>query len=189
MRNKRGQFFELYLVIFTIFLCSMVIYLSVGQKSDEKSSLVSPNEVSYMKYGIELYEFREKKLIKESLGEVPGEFTFGTEEFIFEFRRIFLEKFNREDESINYFIKRDLTVDGRKYDEIPDNFEEEVLYPTNGINFEDGKIIFSRGKVGKMVKMSARDKKDKINFPVTLFHEFDRTYSIDSNFDIEEIER
>ncbi len=188
MRNKKGQFFELYLVIFTLFLCVTVIYLSIGQKADEKSSLVSPNEVSYTKYGIELYEFREKELIKEALEEVPGELEFDSSEFRMEFRKIFLEKFNEPDESVNYFIRKDLAVNGQKLDVIPDNFVDGVLYPASGIYSEGDAFIFSRGKVGKVVEMKARNSKDKINFQVTMFYEFDRKYKIDSNFNIEVVD-
>jgi hypothetical protein len=183
MKNKRGQFFALFLVVITLFLCGSVILLYGIQQGNAESSLVSPKVVLEVRDSLEVFEMREKELIEESLVGIEEEFC--SDEFLVEFRNKFLDGVSVE---MKDFIFEDLTLGGIDvFDEDKsDDFIRDVVYPEVGI-CNDGNFIFSRAKIGKS-KYLKGEEVVKINFPVNFNYEFDREYLItfvDGEFDVE----
>ena len=64
--DKKAQFFGLYLVFITLFLCGVVISLYHVQQKNALNSLVSRRAVLEVQDGLELFEMREVSLIKDS---------------------------------------------------------------------------------------------------------------------------
>ena len=180
MKNKSGQFFGLYLVFITLFLCGVVIGLYYIQQTSALNSLVSPTVVLEVRDGLELFEMREINLIRDSLVEANKTEVFGTDDFIEEFREIFISGVLAED-GMTEFIFDNLTLKGQSVEDDARlksrNFFENGLYLEGLTKFENGKLIFERGVVGKEMHLKADDRV-KINFPVKFSFEFGREYLI-----------
>ena len=176
MRNNRGQIFALVLVGITLFLCGVVVMLYVVQQGNSDNSLVSPRSVLEMRDDLEIFEIREKALVKSLVKDVSGDF--GSDEFIEEFRDKFLDGVI-ENEKMSEFIFSDLFFNGRDYEDearvLGREFLDVNLY-SDMVNV-DGELVFSRNKIGKRVLLKASDE-SKINFPVWLEFEFARDYSV-----------
>ena len=176
MRNKRGVFMAIYLVVLTLFLCGVVIFLYNIEQKNSLNSLVSPKVVMDIEDGLEVYEMREVALIEESVGLASG--TFPEKAFRDSFRSGFLTRV-KNDLRMKEFIFRNLTVgdvlvrEGDKVDLLFDN----TLYPESGMREEGGKLIIERASIGKRLVLNAEDKK-KINFPVDFAFEFEKEYLI-----------
>ena len=155
--NKRGQFFSLYLVALTLFMCAIVIWMYVIGQDNTKSSLVSPAGVLSVRDGLEVFEMREVELIKSSFGKD-----------VEKFRENF---FSGMGEEMKEFIKEDVDKAG------VDGFFENVLYPESLTYVEGDKLYFGRAKVVKqsMLKPLVRTKN---YFPVDFVFEFERNYLI-----------
>ena len=183
LRSKGAQFFGLYLVFITLFLCGVVIGLYHVQQKNAFSSLVSPKAVLEVRDGLELFEIRETRLMGDSLVEANEIEVFGNGDFVKEFRRIFIEGIFAEEDMIE-FIFSDLTLKGQGFEDearLRDrNFIENGLYSEGLTDFEDGILIFGRGIIGKGIYLKATDK-DKISFPVDFSFEFGREYLISFN--------
>lgn len=178
--NKEGQFFGLYLVFITLFLCGVVVGVYHVQQGNALNSLVSPRTVLEVRDGLEVFEMREVDLIRESLVEVDKVEVFGTQDFVEEFRRIFIEGVLADDD-MTEFIFSNLTLKGQNVEDDARlksrNFFENGLYSEGLTSFEDGKFIFVRGIIGKGMYLKATDRY-KINFPVGFSFEFGRKYLI-----------
>jgi len=70
------------------------------------------------------------------------------------------------------FNGRDFEDDARREGR---NFLDVNLY--SDFEYEGGKLVFSRNKMGKKISLTAQDK-SKINFPVDFVYEFARYYSV-----------
>jgi len=193
MEDKKGALWGIYFVFITIFFCLMVVGFYYVQEDNTDSSLVSPRAVLKIQDNLELYEMEESKFIKESLQEVDAKF--GTDEFIGEFREIFLGKISSDYSYSSRidFIFEDLTLNGidieveAKAQKI--DFFKNILYPEEKSRFEDGKFVIERAKVGKSFLLTA-DENTKINFPVEFSYEFGKEYLIsfeNDEFIVEEI--
>ncbi|MFH1238431.1 MAG: hypothetical protein ABIH79_02745 [archaeon] len=180
MKNKRAQFFGLYLVFITLLLCGIVMGLYHIQQKNAFSSLVSPKEVLEVRDDLEIFEIREVSLIRGSLVEASKTEVFGTENFREEFRRIFIEGI-LVDEGMKEFIFSNLTLKGKSFEEDArlksKDFFENGLYLESLTKFENGKLIFGRGIIGKDMYLKATDK-DRISFPVDFSFEFSKAYLI-----------
>jgi len=190
MKNKQAQFFGLYLVFITLLLCGIVMGLYHIQQKNAFSSLISPREVLEVQDDLELFEMREEILISNSLIEVNKVKVFGTEDFTEEFRKVFIEGILIDD-YMTEFIFSNLTLKGRSFEEDArlksKDFLENVLYSESLTKFENGKLGFGRGIIGKEIYLKATDK-DRISFPVGFSFEFSRKYLIsfsDGDFEVE----
>ncbi len=173
MKSKRAQVFSLMLVFITLFMCFSSVYVYTIQQENAESSLVSPLVVLEVRDNLEVFEMREKELIEKSLEETNEKF--GSDDFLDKFRDNFLEGLDGEMET---FILGNLTLDGKVLDssEFDENsFFRNVLY--SDVESQDGKLVFSRNKIGKSISLSASDKIE-INFPVNFLFEFEREYLI-----------
>jgi len=73
MKNRRGFFMALYLVMLTLFMCGIVLMSSFLHQEDLSVSLVSPMIALKVQDDLELFEMREKELILSSLEDVEFE--------------------------------------------------------------------------------------------------------------------
>lgn len=180
MRNNCAQFFGLYLVFITLFLCGVVIGLYYIQQGNALNSLVSPRAVLEVQDGLKLFEMREVGLIRESLVEANEVEDFGTDDFVKKFREVFISGVLADDD-MTEFIFGDLTLKGQNVEDDARlksrNFFENGLYSEGLTSFEDGKLVFTREIIGKETHLIAEDKV-KINFPVKFLFEFGQKYLI-----------
>jgi len=171
MRNRRGVFLPLYLVVLTIVMCTAVVGLYFIEQQNAMNSLVSPSSVLELRDKLEVYEMREAELIKSSLESAKFAGEFGSDEFEVEFRRIFLEGVWGSSEMMN-FIKKDplptRLVINNKYLE---NIYHESLTDLDGGFF--GRRDMKKGRL-----LKAKGRKGKIFFDVDFSYEFDRTYKV-----------
>ena len=155
--NKRGQFFSLYLVALTLFMCAIVIWMYVIGQDNTKSSLVSPAGVLSVRDGLEIFEIREVELIKSSF-----------DKDVKKFRENF---FSGMGEEMKEFIKEDVD----KAD--VDGFFENVLYPESLTYVEGDKLYFGRAKVRKESVLNT-SAKAKNYFSVDFSFEFEKSYVV-----------
>ncbi|MDH3353464.1 MAG: hypothetical protein OEL87_03385 [Nanoarchaeota archaeon] len=188
MRDKRGVFFSLYLVLLTLLMCGLVIGFQVIHQGDITASLISPLAVLDAGDSLTIFEMREVDLIKKSLTEANGEF--GTDAFNEDFRDKFIDRFSA-DSDMTGFVLTDLIWQGKniktKSGFDSNTFYENILYPESGMEMDSDKLIFSREMIGKSFSLRALDVA-AINFPIDFKFEFERKYLITkttSGFDVE----
>ena len=185
MLNRRGQFFSLYLVALTLFMCGVVIWMYVVGQGNLDSSLVSPKAVLDVRDGLEIFEMREMELIKSSVKGVDGEF--GSDEFLNLFHKNFINGVMADEEMREFIFSVSSINEVRVAMAHRDkrDFFENVVYLK--AKFVGGKISFSRVKMKKDVPLLAEDRKNKNNFPVDFGFEFEREYLIDKDGSIVKI--
>lgn len=187
-RNNRGQVFAFLLVLITLFLCGVVWMLYWTQQGNVLGSLVSPGSVLEVRDDYEIFEIREKALVEFLVGEMKKDFDgeFGSDDYIVEFRKRFLDGVIA-DEKMTEFIFDGLVFGGRDYEdearELGREFLDVNLY-SDFVN-RDGKLFFSRNKMGKRDSLRASGGEDKIKFPVEFEFEFARDYTITKNEEAE----
>jgi hypothetical protein len=182
MENKRGQFFSLFLVVLTVFLCGVVIALYFVQQENIQSSLVSPTSVLEARDQLNILELKEIELIKNSFSNVDG--NFGEEEFGVSFRNNFIDGV-MSDEYMRSFLFENLFIEDveiREQDKNK-NLLEGGIYTEALTYFENDKMYFGRAKIEKRALLVAKDK-GKIDFPVYFTFEFDGKYSISKNGEV-----
>ena len=174
--QKRAQVFSLMIVFITLFMCIISsVYIYMIQQENAKSSLISPLTVLQVRDNLTIFEMREKELIENSLKEVDVSFV--DIDFPKKFKNIFVAGV-MQDEKMKGFIFNDLTLNGKKADNL--KFDEEsfignVLY--SKVEKDSGKLKIVRSKIGKSISLSAKNKL-KVNFPVDFLFEFGREYLI-----------
>lgn len=175
MKNKRAQFFALYLVFITLAMCGVVVGLYNIQQNNVQSSLVSPMGVLKEVDNLDIFEREEISLIYSSLDSLEEEF--GSDEFLDSFRVNFVEGIMKN-EDMKGFIFENLFigVEVREQDK-NQNLIESGIYPEIGSYFDEDQLIFTRPKISKNYLMSVEDK-NKINFPINFIFEFEKKYLI-----------
>ncbi len=177
MKNKSGQFFAIYLVLLTLFMCGIVIGLYYIQQKNIASSIVSPSPLLKLQDDQEIFEMREKELILDSAEKFKSHWN--DKDFFKEnFRKDFLKSL-MEDRIVIDFLSRDLIVHGNSAqldEENKESFFENILYPDDSFNWNsDGNLEIFRRKIGKLFILKSKEK-NKINFPVYVRYEFERKY-------------
>lgn len=160
MKNK-GQFFEIYLVVFLGFLCALVIYTYLIQQSEARSSLISPNSILEARDNSEIFKLKEKELILESLEETKKTAKFGENAFTSQFNEIFINKIKSKDGPKEFLFKDYIRENEARENE--ENFIRSIY--SADYNKEENKIIFARAKLEKRIYLKAGEE-NKINFPV-----------------------
>ncbi len=180
--NKRGQIFSLFMVVFTVFLCGVVIMLYFIEQGNTDSSLVSPAAVLDLRDQLSIFELKEVNLIKGSFSSASGEF--GDDSFKSSFSGNFIDGVEA-DSSMSDFLFNGLFVGGvelRDQDKNRNTLENSV-YPQNLISFDGDKMIFGRAKIEKRGHLVAKEI-TKINFPVYFAFEFEQKYSINKKGEV-----
>ena len=189
MRNKRGQFFGLYLVVLALMMCVIVVGLFYAQQNNKlPNSLVSSKAVLEVRDGLDIFEMREMNLIEESFVATSG-FDFCSDEFAEEFSAEFIKGVLAE-EDMKEFIFEDLTFGGVDIEDSArigsENFFENILY-SEKLGDCDGDVrIFSRASVGKFIQLKTADL-ERVNFPVDFSFNFERKYSVNKDGEVEKL--
>jgi hypothetical protein len=172
MKNKRGQFFGIYIVFVTLFLCGAVFLVRFQQIGMGQNELISPRVVLDIVDGLEVFELREADLIERSCGGLD----FGEADFDKKFRKKFLDGVEA-DEKMKAFIFDRLTVRGNDAGEVP-GFFANVLY-LERLTFVDGdKLYVGRDTVGKRNVFEPSDRSNNY-FPIEFTFEFEKSYVVD----------
>ena len=170
MRNKRGFIFPIYIVALTLLMCGTVIMLYLDQQKELNSSLVSPLAVLEVRDDLEIFEMRERELIRDSLSDWNKNSV----------KAIFISGLSDE---MREFIFSDLIWEGNllEGDFNRDAFLENVLY---SISEDSEDFILKRAKIGKRLMLSSGEDAD-VSFPVEFEFEFEREYLIRENGRVE----
>lgn len=169
--GKRGVFLFFYLVMLTVMMCGIVWGLYIHDQSGLKASLVSPLAVLEVQDELEIFEMRERELIRDSLDEG----SFGESGFEDEFKERFLDGFGSE---MREFVFGDLVWRGAEMDTgvgfNRDAFLDNVLY---SVDVDSGDLVLRRSEIGKRGSLRASDS-GFLSFPVDFEFSFDREYLV-----------
>ena len=64
-KNKRAQFFSMYLVVLTLFMCGLSVYIYNTQYEQMANFIVSPIPLLELQDELEIFEIKEAALVKE----------------------------------------------------------------------------------------------------------------------------
>ena len=164
---KRAQFFSMYLVVLTLFMCGLSIFLYVGQQDEMSNSLVSPVSILNLSDELEIFEYREGALVRRAVCDFK----------------------DRKNEDIAGEIKEEIInrifVGGEVYDFlISDEVEDsrlmlESLYRVS----KDGKVVTVERNAQKNFKLEPIGKNNENNFPVKLEWKYEKEYKINLETD------
>ncbi|MFA5061247.1 MAG: hypothetical protein WC494_02950 [Candidatus Pacearchaeota archaeon] len=171
MKNK-GQFFEIYLVVFMGFLCAFIIYTYFVQQSEARSSLVSPNTILELRDDLELFEIREKEIILETLKETKNTFEI-SDTFTQQFTNELIKKIKSEEQMKEFLFKDYIYENEARANE--EDFIKSIY--SAEYNEKEKTIILNRAKLEKRKYLNAK-KENKINFPVEVSFTTSKTYLI-----------
>jgi hypothetical protein len=182
--NKRGQFFGLYLVLITLFMCFLVIGIYILQNEEVSNSMVSPNAVLNLQDEKELFEMQERNLILASgvynlgLEEIDK---WGEEDFLKNVEASFTDSllFPKNEWMLNFLFK-DLTINGvlveaEAFNEMVEkrNFLEGIY----SFEFSGEKMKVGRRDLAKDFRLEVEDsEKNKINFVVDVEYIYNKDY-------------
>ncbi|MBT3578079.1 hypothetical protein HN630_02070 [archaeon] len=179
MRNKKGQFFALYLVLLTLFMCGIVMTIYNIQSKNVDSYLVSPEKMLLLERDAEVFEMAEKSLIRSAAVKVGWS---GGEQI----RDSYLELLETDSggEKIRAFIFEDLVHGGKNKVILADALKEPKsqinFLKTEGIynfNLNGDTLEVSRKQLGKTFRLTAINP-SKINFVVDVNYVYSGDYEI-----------
>jgi len=182
MRNKRGQFFAIYLVLLTLFMCGMAIWLYYMQNGNVANSLVSPTSLLDIKDKQEIFEIQEKNLIILSAGESG----LSENKDINLLKTKFIENvFKPEQLEFRDFIFSNLSLDGIAISPaaVASDDAKRVVFETKGIyefSIEGNSLRVERKHLGKSLLLKVSDR-SKINFITKVDYDYGKSYLIQFN--------
>lgn len=164
MRNRCGLFDPLYLVMLTLFMCGLVLGFYIIDQERLAGSLVSPLSVLEVQDDLEIFEMRERELIRASIGDFDSA----------AFKESFIGGLTSEMKDFIFLdlIWQDKVMEG-EFDR--DAFLEKILYKE--IYEDSGNLILKRTLIGKRLFLEADSKVD-VNFPIDFQFDFEREYLI-----------
>jgi len=180
LRNKKGQFFAIYLVLLTLFMCGMAIFLYYMQSKNVGNSMVSPTTLLDLKDKQEIFDLSEKNIVlsasKESGLAINQDLNIFNDKFI-----EFVMKPEQED--FRSFIFSNMTLDGKVITEatVASPESRKAVFETRGIylfSIENSALKVERKHVGKSFVLRAPNKKDA-NFISFVDYDYSRAYLID----------
>ena len=173
MKNKKGVFFGIYLVVLTILMIGIVIMLYFKEQKNVNSTLVSPVPVLELRDNLEHFEMRENEIaldVFSSFGKDP-----------IEFKKSFLDSVGSDD-FMKYFLLNDLIINDKGVDANDldyKNFLENKVYVGN-FELKNEAIIIKRSILTKRMNLSSMNGDIKIRFPVNLSFDFSREFKVDA---------
>jgi hypothetical protein len=172
--GKRGQFFGIYLVFLTIFMCGLVAVIYHIQEKDLENSLISPQVLLRLEDEKNLFEIQEKEFIIDSARDVG----WMAGDFADDVKTSFCGKF--PDLMYARFIFSNISYKGRNdWGDAFDSPAEKEKFCLNvyDFGFEENILKVNRGEIGKNIRLSAVGK-TKTNFVVDVDYVFDKEYLI-----------
>lgn len=184
MKSKKGQFFAIYLVLLTLFMCGMAVWIYSMQNKDlNKNSLASPISILELQDRQELFDLQERNIVIVS-AKATGLTENGD---VSAFKEKFLDNvMNSKNKYFKDFIFSSLAVDGKPKGAISvadDSAKKEFLKNTVysfDIDKENKNLKVQRKSVGKTFLVRAPDK-SVANFIIFVDYMYAKSYLI--NFD------
>jgi hypothetical protein len=190
--NSKGQFFALYLVVLTLFMCGLIVWFYSYQQNVVANAIVSPVELLELGDKQDLFEMQERNLILVggvyNLG-LEGIDKWGEEVFLKNVEASFTDSllFPKNEWMLNFLFK-DLEINGvevkaEAFDELVEkrNFIEGIY----SFEFVNDDLKVSRKELTKDFRLGVEDsEKNKINFVVDVEY----TYNKDYLFSLEDFE-
>lgn len=177
-KSKKGQFFAIYLVLLTLFMCGMAIWIYYMQKDKVDNSLASPVTLLDLQDKQELFNLQERSIILVSAKE--SGFTVNGDIDAFKLK-FFDYVMNSGQQQFRDFIFSNIAVDGKPRadlvsasDAVRRDFLENTLY---SFTPDNGNLKVERRHLGKTIIVRAPDK-SVINFMVFVDYAHDESYTI-----------
>ncbi len=177
--NKKAQFFAIYLVLLTLFMCGMAMWIYYMQNKEVYNSLASPTSLLDLQDKQELFDLQERNIAIVSANE-SGLTENGD---INAFKTNFIDYVMKpEQEQFRDFIFTSLTVDGKpRVFNIDDDakkrdFLENTVYDFT-LDNDNKNLKIERKHLGKTFSVKAPDK-SVINFIVFADYSYDKNYLI-----------
>jgi len=179
-KNKRGQFFAVYLVVMTIAMCFLAIMIYTNQQKNIQSSVVSPLVVLRLEDKKQILEMREEVILRISAKEALNKGgAWGTSGFLEQVKKDFINSTLNSNSSRD-FIFSDLYFQGQKMEigKLTEQDKENFLNGIYEFSFENSDLKMKRKVFGKFLMLKANER-SKINFASDLRWEFEeKTYTI-----------
>ena len=175
MKNKKAQFFGIYLVVITLVMCVLAILLYYSQAKQTENSLVSPVKMMELRDRRVTFELEEQALIISILDEIGGS-GWGGGDFIDRFKSKFFVYFNSDRGlALRDFLDKDLVGGRLSVNELYNSEDNKISFVSEG-----GKtfLVINRKRLEKSFKLEAQDKSNKNNFPVDVEYYFEAKYLI-----------
>jgi len=179
LRNKRGQFFAIYLVLLTLFMCGMAVWLYYMQSNSVGNSMVSPIALLDLQDKQEIFNLQERNIILSAAKETG--LTDNRDLDVFKAK--FIEyAMKPEQERFRSFIFSNMTLDGKFITDatIASSESRKAVFETRGIywfSLESDVLKVERKHLGKYFVLRAPNKKDT-NFITFIDYDYSRSYSI-----------
>ena len=163
--SKKAQFFSLYLVLITLFMCFISIMIYNSQLKSVSNSFVSPSPLLKIQNEREIFEIQEYELLVFSAKRVSdlNLAEWGSEEFLMNVKGEFEE-----------FLFMPAYEDFRSFLILNSESNEKDIYL---FSFENDKLKIVRKPIIKNFKLAA-SVENKINFPVSVEYKFEKEYLI-----------
>lgn len=163
IRKSKGQFFALYLVLLTLFMCGLVVFVYYSQSNILQANAVSPVNVLFLEDRYEIFKAQETAFFERSAREVNSDWEKGFENVL-------------EDSYCNYFSKNVFSeflfedlyyLDRDQWDGAFDSVLEKEQFCKTIYSFDFGAngIIIFREELGKKDTWWAVER-DTPNYPV-----------------------
>lgn len=177
MKNKKSQFFAIYLVLLTLFMCGMAIWIYQMQNKSVNNSLASPVSLLELQDKQEVFNLQERNIATVSARE--SGLTNNSDLDAFR-TRFFDYLMKPEQQQFRDFIFSNLAVDGKPdalgagSDAAKRDFLENKVY---SFSLENGNLRVERKHVGKYFLIRAPDK-SVVNFIVFVDYNYSKSYLI-----------
>jgi len=167
MRNKQAQFFSMYLVVLTLFMCGLSIFMYFAQQGEIGNSLVSPVSILNLSDELEIFEYREFELVKNTVCDFKDR---KNEDIASEIKEEIINRIFVGGEIYDFLIS-DEVVDSRQM--------LESLYRVS----KNGKVVTVGRKAQKNFGLEPIGKDKKNNFPVKVEWKYEKEYKINLETD------
>lgn len=185
MRNKKAQFFSLYLVILTVFMVSIALGFYFYQNSKLTQSLVPYSQVERIKLEQRTFEFNEINYLLDSVKQSKidlGDSSWGKDEFLDSIKSGFVELLSNNLNSSDFILKN--IIYNKKivdYERIVNDrsYRESFLalgYTFLFVEINGEKVLNISRNFNKSLLLAGDRKKN--SFPVELNYQLKKQYLI-----------
>ena len=179
--RKRGQIFAIYLVVLTLFLCSVAVGMHYINSKGLGTSLVSPKAVMWIQDRKEVSESVEKEVLIGVARDLEKGGGWGTDEFSRLTRDNFCTLFARDEmKRVREFFYDDLFYEGRSdWGNTLDDSQgsrNSFCLANYEFSFDGDKLVVRRKPLGKVSTFFG--EKSKINFAVDFKYTYEKEYLI-----------
>lgn len=178
LNNKNGQFFALYLVFLTLFMCGISIGIYYLQAGATENSFITPEAVLKLNEDYQNLKIQEKGMVLESVQIAEKAGSSGADDI----KKIFCELFTYpENVPIKNFLLEGLyNYKGRaSWQELAGdvNFQKDFCNNVYSFESQGDKIKIHRNNLEKKFKV-ANYQGAKINFPISVHYTYNDDFTV-----------